>query len=110
MAASDAHRLGLLLHPDFRWTSHTGERFDRAGYLASNTGGRTVWRAQDLGAPDVTVVGSTAVLHTVVSDSVERDTGTQVFRMPMTQIWVRVDGGWQCLAGHAGPLLDVSPA
>jgi hypothetical protein len=23
--------------------------------------------------------------------------------MPMTQVWVRVADGWQCLAGHAGP-------
>jgi hypothetical protein len=31
--------------------------------------------------------------------------GRQEFRMPMTQVWVRADGRWQCLAGHAGPRL-----
>jgi hypothetical protein len=26
----------------------------------------------------------------------------ETFRMPMTQVWVRVVDRWTCLAGHAG--------
>jgi hypothetical protein len=32
-----------------------------------------------------------------------REDEPETFRMPMTQVWVRVDGEWQCLSGHAGP-------
>jgi hypothetical protein len=46
-----------------------------------------------------------AVLTGVVLDSVERDGVPASYRMPVTQTWVEVEGGWLCLAGHAGPLL-----
>ena len=105
LAAGDAGRLRELLHEEFRWTAHTGENFDRASYLKSNTGGRTSWRGQDLGDADVVVVGAAAVLRTVVTDTIDRVDGIEIYRMPMTQFWVRVGGGWRCLAGHAGPRL-----
>lgn len=105
LAAGDAAALTDLLHVDFRWTSHTGEGFDRAAYVDSNTGGRTAWRSQDLGDPDVAVVGDAAVLRTVVVDTIDTATGSETFRMPMTQFWVRSGPGWTCLAGHAGPRL-----
>jgi len=47
LAAGDAARLDDLLHVDFRWTSHTGEDFDRAAYIKSDTGGGTQWLEQD---------------------------------------------------------------
>jgi hypothetical protein len=106
LVAADEDALSALLHPEFRWTSHTGEQLDRAGYVAANTGGRTRWRRQDLGAVDVVVVGNAAVLRTVVTDMVHTATGLQTHRMPMTQLWVSTDQGWQCLAGHAGPAQD----
>jgi hypothetical protein len=94
-----------LLHVDFRWTSHTGEDFDRAAYVKSNTGGRTQWLKQDLGDPDVVVIGNAAVVRTVVMDAINTETGSETFRMPMTQFWVRMGSRWRCLAGHAGPRL-----
>ena len=105
LADGDAARLGELLHPDFRWTAHTGEQFDRRAYLESNTSGRTTWRQQDLGEPEVLTVAGTAVLRTVVTDTIDTVAGPEIFRMPMTQVWVLGDVGWQCLAGHAGPRL-----
>jgi Domain of unknown function (DUF4440) len=102
LAGADETALRRLLHPDFGWTAHTGERFDLSSYLRSNLGGRTVWRAQTLRDPAVVVVGDTAVLTCLVTDEVERGT----FTMPMTQTWVRTDGRWLLLAGHAGPRLD----
>ena len=105
LGAGDASRLGELLHDDFRWTAHTGESFDRASYVESNTGGRTRWRGQDLGDAAVLVVGDAAVLRTVVTDTIERADGSETYRMPMTQFWVRAGSGWRCLAGHAGPRL-----
>lgn len=104
LAAGDASQLGALLHHDFRWTTHTGQDLDRGAYLEANTGGSTRWRRQDLGQPQVRVVGEAAVLRTVVADTIEGDFGTVTHRMPMTQVWVRTDLGWQCLAGHAGPV------
>jgi ketosteroid isomerase-like protein len=105
LAAGDAVGLEELLHVDFRWTSHTGESFDRATYISANVGGDTTWRHQDLGDPEVLVVGDAAVLRTLVTDTVNGIDGAETFRMPMTQFWIRSGLRWQCLAGHAGPRL-----
>lgn len=106
LAAGDATTLTELLHADFRWTSHTGGDFDRAAYIEANTGGRTTWRRQDLGEPEVLVVAGAAVLRTVVTDIIATGSGPEAYRMPMTQFWVRDGSRWQCLAGHAGPRLS----
>ena len=104
LARGDATGLTTLLHPDFRWTTHTGQVFDRSEYVRRNTGGVTLWRSQALVDPHVVVVGDTAVLHAEVVDEVSGAGGEpEVFRMPMTQVWVREGVGWVCLAGHAGP-------
>ena len=104
LATGDTERLGRLLHPQFHSISHLGERFDRDAYLRSNTDGPTRWRSQVLLDPEVTVVDETAVLRCTAVDTVDTGVGSRTFRMPMTQVWVRVDGMWLCLAGHAGPL------
>jgi hypothetical protein len=103
LAQGDEPALRTLLHPEFCWTSHTGERFDRDAYIDANVGGRTSWHAQHLEDVRITVVSDTAVLLCVVSDDVTTIDGRSAHRMPMTQTWVRTDGRWQCLAGHAGP-------
>jgi ketosteroid isomerase-like protein len=106
LVAGDAQRLGELLDANFHWTSHTGEQFDRDTYLDANTGGRTAWRNQDLGEPDVIVFGDAAVLVTVVTDTIEGPDGPVSYRMPMTQFWIKSEHRWQCVAGHAGPRLS----
>ncbi|WP_166678822.1 nuclear transport factor 2 family protein [Kribbella voronezhensis] len=106
LARRDAERLLALLHPDFHWTSHRGEQFDRERYVASNTSGPLVWHTQVLTDIEVVVVaGDAAVLRCVVTDQVDSGSGVESFRMPMTQTWVLVAGRWVCLAGHAGPRL-----
>jgi hypothetical protein len=105
LVAADRTVLLELLHPDFRWTSHTGEVLDREAYIDSNTGGGSRWSSQDLVDPDVVVVQDTGVLRCLVVDAVDRGRGKEEFRMPMTQVWVRSGSGWACLAGHAGPRL-----
>jgi hypothetical protein len=94
------------LHEDFKWTAHVGETYDRAEYVRRNTEGHTVWRSQHLLNPQVVIVGETAVLHAQVNDVVLTGDDAETFRMPMTQVWVRLDGEWKCLAGHAGPRLS----
>jgi hypothetical protein len=104
LAAGDALRLTALLHEQFRWTTHTGETYTRTDYVRRNTEGHTVWRSQDLSGAEVVVVGDTAVLHAIVTDVVRPGADeSETFQMPMTQVWVRLAEGWQCLAGHAGP-------
>ena len=103
LEAGDARALSALLHPDFGWTSHTGEHFDRDGYVNANVGGPTRWHSQQLTDVTISVVGDTAVLHCAVSDDVTTSGGRSASRMLMTQTWVRSDGAWRCLAGHAGP-------
>jgi ketosteroid isomerase-like protein len=104
LAEADASRLLALLHDDFRWMSHFGETFNRREYIARNTEGHTVWRSQHLNDAEVVVVGDTAVLYAEVIDTVRSGAdGWEMFRMPMTQVWVRQGDDWKCLAGHAGP-------
>jgi hypothetical protein len=106
LSNGDARTLSGLLHASFRWTTHVGETYHRTEYIRRNTGGQTLWRSQDLHNPEVVLVGNTAVLYAEVRDVVLSDAGDQeAFRMPMTQVWVRLDGAWKCLAGHAGPRL-----
>jgi ketosteroid isomerase-like protein len=70
--------------------------------LAGNTAGDLVWRSQRLEDAHVTLAGETAVLTAVAVDDVERGGAPQTFRMRVTLTWVRQDGEWRCLAGHAG--------
>lgn len=102
LANGDATALRALLHPRFGWVSHRGEVFDRAAYLAVNTGGRRHWQRQRLDGAEVIVTADAAVLRCRAVDEVDGET----FRMPMTQVWVRGADGWRCLAGHAGPLIE----
>jgi ketosteroid isomerase-like protein len=106
LAAGDGAALARLLHPAFRWTSHMGEQFDRDAYITRNTSGHVQWHHQDLGDPEVELFGDVAILRTVVTDEILRGDDVESFRMPMTQVWVRTDGEWQCVGGHAGPRLS----
>jgi hypothetical protein len=106
LAAGDAHELREMLHPQFRWVSHTGERFDRESYVRSNTGGSNRWARQELSEIKVVAHPHTAVLRCQVMDAVDCGEGVEELRMPMTQVWVRYDDRWVCLAGHAGPSLS----
>ena len=81
-----------------------GRDLQPIGVRPPNTEGHTVWRSQDLSSAEVVVVGDTAVLYAEVTDVVlSEDDHAETFRMPMTQVWVRLGGRWTCLAGHAGP-------
>ncbi|MGW6276992.1 nuclear transport factor 2 family protein [Kribbella sp. NPDC055071] len=108
LAAGDVGELRACLHPEFWWTSHRGAGFDREAYIASNTGGSLRWSAQSLADVAVVVVGNVAVLRCVVTDRVDVGQGTEEFRMPMTQTWIRSDDRWLCLAGHAGPRMTIA--
>ncbi|MET9242831.1 nuclear transport factor 2 family protein [Nonomuraea sp. NPDC003709] len=107
LAGGDPDRLRRLLHPDFHWTSHLGEQFDREDYVRSNTAGATTWKKQSLTDAEVVVVGQqVAVLRCVAADDVvSGESVRSTFRMPMTQTWVNEGDRWLCLAGHAGPRL-----
>jgi ketosteroid isomerase-like protein len=106
LAAADGAALARLLHPAFRWISHTGEQFDRDDYIVRNTSGRVQWHRQDLGDPEVELFGDVAILRAVVTDKILRGGEVESFCMPVTQIWVRTDGVWLCAGGHAGPRLS----
>lgn len=103
LAAGDADALSRLLHPEFGWTSHRGDRYGRDEYVRANTGGEAHWSAQDLSAVEIVVVGDTAVLTCTVTDEVDTGNGSELYTMPMTQTWIRIAGRWTCLAGHTGP-------
>jgi ketosteroid isomerase-like protein len=101
----DAAELRRLLHPDMIWTTHTGAVLDRETYIAGNTDGSLVWHDQRIEQAAVTVVGDAAMLTAMAVDEVERNGRRETFRLRLTQTWVRQDGVWQCVAGHAGPRL-----
>ena len=109
LSSGDGDALAALLHPDFRWTSHVGEQLDRASYLRSNVGGTARWSGQRLEDVEVLVHDdAAAVLRCTVTDTVDHGAGAADFTMPMTQVWVRREGAWVLLAGHAGPRVPAS--
>ncbi len=63
LASGDPQELRELLHPQFRWFSHTGERFDRDSYVQSNTAARARWAGQELSEVDIVAHEHTAVLR-----------------------------------------------
>ncbi|SOD72198.1 uncharacterized protein DUF4440 [Jatrophihabitans sp. GAS493] len=113
LVAGDATALRRLTHERFVWTSHRGDRFNRDEYLAANIGGDLRWHRQELEHPSVQVVADTAVLRCIVRDVVAQEAAAppadEVYRMPVTQTWVRESGKWRCLAGHAGPRISDLP-
>ncbi|MBE2318547.1 nuclear transport factor 2 family protein [Solirubrobacter sp. CPCC 204708] len=103
LVARDPVVLRELHHPDLRWTTHRGDVRDRTAYIAGNTEGDLVWRAQHLLEVEVLVHGDTAVLVGVVHDEFERAGEPGTLDMPLTLTWVREEGTWRVLAAHAGP-------
>jgi hypothetical protein len=102
LATGDVTVLRDLLHSEFRWVSHTGERFDRETYVATYLKNGADGSEQVL--TDISVVAhpTTAVLRCTVVESVDHGHGPREYRMPMTQVWVLREDRWLCLAGHAG--------
>ena len=103
LAAGDQQALRRLLHPQFRWVSHTGERFDRDSYVESTTGGASRRARTELSDVDLITHARTAVLRCEVLDEADSGRGTEQLRTPMTQVWVRYDDSWVCLVGHTDP-------
>lgn len=101
LAAGDEAALRLLMHPGLQWTTFRGEVLGYEDYIAGNTGGDLRWHSQRLEGITVAIAGDTAVLTAAVTDEVSRDGNGQVFRLRLTQTWVRTPDGWRCLAGHA---------
>ena len=92
-----------IVSPSMTFTTHRGDVRDRAQYIAGNTEGDLVWRAQQLIEAEVLVVGDTAVLVGAVHDEFERAGEPGALDMPLTLTWVREEGTWRVLAAHAGP-------
>jgi hypothetical protein len=101
LAARDEEALRRLMHPGLQWTTYRGNVLGYEEYIEGNTSGPLLWRAQRLSDVQVVVIGDTAVLTGWVTDEVRRDGHDQVFRLRLTQTWVRTPDGWRCLAGHA---------
>jgi ketosteroid isomerase-like protein len=94
------------MHEYLRWTTYRGDVLSLEDYVRGNTEGPLHWHGQNLLEPDVVVRGDTAVLTAVAVDDVEAEDGRRTFRLRLTQTWVREDGQWRCLSGHAGPRMD----
>ena len=101
LVARDPELLRELHHPHLRWTTHRGDVRDRDAYIAGNTEGDLVWLDQRLFDVGVVIVGDTAVLTAAVHDEFERagEPGSHTVRLTLT--WVRENGVWRVLAGHA---------
>jgi hypothetical protein len=106
MTTGDPQELRKLLHPQFRWFTHTGEGFDRESFVRSNTGGTSRGTREELSDVHVIAHERTAVLRCQVVDAVDQGAGVEELHLPMTQVWIRDDDRWVCLAGHAGPSLS----
>src|SRR5690349_4913497 len=98
LVARDAAALRALHHADFRFTTPRGDVRDREAYVAGNTGGELVWRAQRLLEHEIVAAGDTAVLVGVVHDEFERAGTPGAHDMRLTLVWVREHGAWVVLA------------
>ena len=103
LIARDASALRELHHPDLRWTTHRGDVRDRDAYIAGNTGSDLVWRDQHFTTHDIVVENETAILTAIVHDAFERGGKPGEHDMRITLTWVKAEGAWRVLAGHAGP-------
>jgi hypothetical protein len=103
LVARDAGALRALHHPDFRFTTPRGDVKDLDAYIAGNTAGDLVWRAQHLVSYELVAAGDVAVLTGVMHDEFERAGEIGAHDMHVTFVWVRRDGSSVLLAGHAGP-------
>jgi ketosteroid isomerase-like protein len=103
LVARDAAGLRALHHPDFRFTTPRGDVRDLEAYIAGNTGEALVWRAQHLVSHELVVAGEVAVLTGLMHDEFERAGEPGAHDMHVTFVFVRRDGSWVVLAGHAGP-------
>jgi ketosteroid isomerase-like protein len=103
LVARDPDALRALHHPEFRFTTPRGDVRDRDAYIAGNTAGELVWRAQHLVEHEIVVHGDTAVLVGIVHDEFERAGEPGAHDMRLTLVWVRRDHAWVALAAHAGP-------
>ncbi|WP_028063201.1 nuclear transport factor 2 family protein [Solirubrobacter soli] len=106
LVARDPDALRALHHPEFRFTTPRGDVRDRDAYVAGNTAGALVWRAQHLVEHEIVVSGDTAVLVGVVHDEFERAGEPGAHDMRITMVWVRRDDTWVALAAHAGPAVE----
>ena len=103
LVARDVAGLRALHHPDFRFTTPRGDVRDLDAYVAGNTAGALVWRAQHLVSHELVVAGDVAVLNGVMHDEFERAGEVGAHDMHVTFVLVRRAGAWVVLAGHAGP-------
>jgi uncharacterized protein DUF4440 len=103
LVARDADALRALHHPSFRFTTPRGDVKDLDAYIAANTAGELVWRAQHLVSHELVVAGDTAVLVGVMHDEFERAGEAGAHDMHVTFVWVLAGDAWVLLAGHAGP-------
>jgi ketosteroid isomerase-like protein len=108
LVAADVETLRSLLHPDLRWTTFRGDVLNRDDYITGNTDGSLRWLGQTLLSPEVVLAGDTAVVTATALDEVERDGREESFSLRLTMTWVRSETKWQCLAGHAGPVVDAA--
>jgi hypothetical protein len=99
LETGDPGELRTLLHPRFTWFSHTGRRFDRDSFIAASEQDGQLLRELVADARVVTHA-RTAVVHCHAADGVD---GEPERLLPVTQVWVRYDDRWVCLAGHIGP-------
>ncbi len=97
----DAGALLALHHPDLRFTTPRAEVRTREAFIAGNTQGDLVWRGQQMTEVDVVTCGDTAVLTALVRDQLERGGEPVEHDARLTLTWVREDGAWRVLAGHA---------
>ena len=83
-------------HPGFRFTTPRGDVRDLDAYIAGNTGGALVWRAQYLVAHEVVVAGEAAVLTGVMHDEFERAGEPGAHDMHVTFMWSSAPANGSC--------------
>ena len=103
LATADWDQADALIHPRFVYTTASGARLDKAGYLEFLRDGPLRWRSQSLEDTAIAVDGPVAVLTARVLDDVEVDGEPMLLTFVTTQTYVQREDQWLYLAGHTAP-------
>jgi ketosteroid isomerase-like protein len=98
---ADAPALRLLLADTFRNTDEDGSFADKAQWLARIKSGSDHYEQLSNQNQEVQVYGSAAVVTGEYREKMRSNAKTITRKGRFTDVWVKMDGVWKCVASHA---------
>ena len=101
----DTAAVAPLLADNYLNVGNDGKRMDKAGYLHAMTADPTQLLSNVGSDYQVQVVGNTAIIHGLSTQTLKDPKGPKRFRYRWVDIWVRqADGKWRSVGGQNCPV------